>query len=74
MGVWIPGCLDSQIRRAHWHSYWVGKWNEPDARTVVLKWLPPIAVNVQNAKLSRIGSALYYNFLMPLMPLMRCCM
>jgi hypothetical protein len=36
------------IRRAHWHSYWVGKWNEPDARTVVLKWLPPIAVNVQN--------------------------
>jgi len=35
------------IRRAHWHSYWVGKWNEPDDRTVVLKWLPPIAVNVQ---------------------------
>jgi len=35
------------IRRAHWHSYWVGKWNEPDGRTVVLKWLPPIAVNVQ---------------------------
>ncbi len=35
------------IRRAHWHSYWIGKWNEPDARTVVLKWLPPIAVNVQ---------------------------
>ncbi len=36
------------IRRAHWHSYWVGKWNDPDARTVVLKWLPPIAVNVQD--------------------------
>jgi hypothetical protein len=37
------------IRRAHWHSYWVGKWNEPDARAVVLKWLPPIAVTVQHA-------------------------
>ncbi len=36
------------IRRAHWHSYWVGKCNDPDTRTVVLKWLPPIAVNVQN--------------------------
>jgi hypothetical protein len=36
------------IRRAHWHSYWVGKWNDPETRIVVLKWLPPIAVNVQN--------------------------
>ena len=36
------------IRRAHWHSYWVGKRDEPNRRTVVLKWLPPIAVNVQD--------------------------
>jgi hypothetical protein len=36
------------IRRAHWHSYWVGKWNDPDTRIVVLKWLPPIAVNVKS--------------------------
>jgi hypothetical protein len=36
------------IRRAHWHSYWLGKSNEPDARRVVLKWLPPIAVNVHD--------------------------
>jgi hypothetical protein len=36
------------IRRAHWHSYWVGKLSEPEARIVVLKWLPPIAVNVQS--------------------------
>jgi hypothetical protein len=32
------------IRRAHWHSYWVGKLGE--GRKVLLKWLPPIAVNV----------------------------
>jgi hypothetical protein len=34
------------IRRAHWHSFWVGKKDQPDARTVTLKWLPPIPVNV----------------------------
>lgn len=30
------------IRRAHWHSFWVGKKGE---QTIRLKWLPPIAVN-----------------------------
>ena len=35
------------IRRAHWHSYWVGKLSEPEARIVILRWMPPIAVNVQ---------------------------
>jgi hypothetical protein len=35
------------IRRAHWHSYWVGKRDQPDARSVTLKWLPPVPVNVQ---------------------------
>ena len=34
------------IRRAHWHSFWVGKKDQPDARSVTLKWLPPIPVNV----------------------------
>jgi len=38
------------IRRAHWHSFWVGKWDEPEARVVVLKWLPPIPVNVQSVE------------------------
>lgn len=36
------------IRRAHWHSYWVGQRSQPEARSVVLKWLPPIPVNVQD--------------------------
>ncbi len=35
------------IRRAHWHSFWVGKKDQPDARSVTIKWLPPIPVNVQ---------------------------
>lgn len=30
------------IRRAHWHSFWVGKRG---AQTLSLRWLPPIAVN-----------------------------
>jgi hypothetical protein len=38
------------IRRAHWHSYWVGARSVPDARSVVLKWLPPIPFNVQDAE------------------------
>jgi hypothetical protein len=37
------------VRRAHWHSFWVGQKALPDARSVVLKWLPPIPVNVQDA-------------------------
>jgi hypothetical protein len=36
------------VRRAHWHSYWVGQKSQPEARSVVLKWLPPIPVNVQD--------------------------
>jgi hypothetical protein len=37
------------IRRAHWHSYWVGPRSVAESRSVVLKWLPPIPVNVQDA-------------------------
>lgn len=32
------------IRRAHWHSYWLGKVDE---RRQELRWLPPIAVNLE---------------------------
>jgi hypothetical protein len=35
------------IRRAHWHGYWKGPRNTPEARKLDLKWLPPIAVNVE---------------------------
>lgn len=32
------------IRRAHWHSYWKGSG---DDRELELRWLPPIAVNLE---------------------------
>lgn len=35
------------IRRAHWHSFWVGKRG---AQTLSLRWLPPIAVNTNGAE------------------------
>lgn len=34
------------LRRAHFHSYWVGSRSDPDARHLELRWLPPIPVNV----------------------------
>ena len=34
------------VRRAHWHSFWVGKRGE---QTISLRWLPPIPVNVTDA-------------------------
>jgi hypothetical protein len=33
------------IRRAHWHTYWVGAVSSPERRQEV-RWLPPIAVNL----------------------------
>ena len=38
------------LRRAHWHSYWTGKRGGPD-RKLVLRWLPPIAVNIDGEEL-----------------------
>lgn len=35
------------IRRAHWHTYWVGPKNEEyPKRMAIAKWLPPIPVNI----------------------------
>lgn len=38
--------ISPHIRRAHWHSYWVGPLREADERRVTVKWIPPVAVNV----------------------------
>lgn len=35
------------IRRAHWHSFWTGAKNFPEKRKIVVKWIPPIPVNVE---------------------------
>lgn len=34
------------VRRAHWHGYWRGP--QAGSREFELRWLPPIAVNVEN--------------------------
>lgn len=36
------------MRRAHWHHFWTGKLSEPAKRKLVLKWLCPIAVGLQD--------------------------
>jgi hypothetical protein len=35
------------IRRAHWHTFWVGALNSPERRQDV-RWLPPIPVNLED--------------------------
>jgi len=39
------------IRRAHWHTYWTGPKNTPDARSFYVKWMPPIAVKADKGLL-----------------------
>lgn len=38
--------VQPHIRRAHWHGYWVGPKDGP--RKFDLRWLPPIAVNLDD--------------------------
>lgn len=38
----------AHIRRAHWHTFWQGPRDEPEKRSVKLKWLPPIPVKVES--------------------------
>jgi hypothetical protein len=35
------------VRRAHWHSFWTGTRTDPTSRKIVLKWLPPIPVAME---------------------------
>jgi len=37
------------VRRAHWHTYWTGSRSGPAARSVRVRWLPPILVNAKEA-------------------------
>lgn len=34
------------LRKAHWHTFWTGPRNEPANRRRILRFLPPIPVNV----------------------------
>jgi len=42
------------IRRAHWHSYWVGPRKAPKKRRLVVKWLHPIVVGASHDKILRL--------------------
>jgi len=42
------------VRRAHWHSFWTGPKSDIDKRRIVVKWLPPIPVNVDDNELPSI--------------------
>lgn len=34
-------------RRGHWHHYWIGPRSRPQERKIILHWLPPIPVGIQ---------------------------
>ncbi len=34
----------SHMRRAHWHHYWTGPKSNPDARTLIVHWIPPTLI------------------------------
>lgn len=36
----------AHVRCAHWHRYWVGPRDDPSARKLIVKWIPPIFVNL----------------------------
>ena len=36
------------VRRGHWHHYWTGSTKDPSGRKLILKWLHPILVNVED--------------------------
>lgn len=38
------------IRTAHFHHYWVGSKSDPSGRRLILKWLEPIEVNVEDTE------------------------
>lgn len=40
----VGNSVRPHVRRAHWHSFWVGKRGE---QSISLRWLPPIPVNVE---------------------------
>lgn len=36
------------VRSAHWHGYWTGKRSEPEMRKFVLRWIPPLMINMSD--------------------------
>ena len=38
----------AHLRRAHYHSFWIGKRNNPEDRQLIVKFIPPIYVNSES--------------------------
>lgn len=38
------------VRKAHWHSFWLGPRDKPEMRRKRVRWLPPIPVNVEGSE------------------------
>lgn len=51
VGEGVASRLRPHIRRAHWHSFWVGRKNDPEQRRLMLRWLAPVPVNLTDADL-----------------------
>lgn len=49
------------MRRAHWHHFWTGKLSEPTKRKLVLKWLPPIPVGIQDGEVNPVVVHIFTN-------------
>lgn len=41
--------LRPHIRTAHFHHYWVGSKSDPSGRRLILRWLEPMEVNVEDS-------------------------
>lgn len=39
------GTVRTHVRRAHWHTFWVGPRKQPEKRRKVIKWVPPTIIN-----------------------------
>ena len=39
------------LRRAHWHHFWTGSLKDPSQRELIVKWIPPVPVNLDKGEI-----------------------
>jgi hypothetical protein len=39
------------LRRAHWHHFWTGSLKDPSQRELIVKWIPPVPVNIDKGEI-----------------------
>jgi hypothetical protein len=42
------------LRRAHWHRFWTGSLKDPSQRELIVKWIPPIPVNLEQGEMQTV--------------------